>query len=216
MRTERALGLAGGAAGIEDRRVILGRQIDRRQRPVSERAPGFRPADNRFEPHFTRIAERILGAAGDINAFERRQAGQVRRNAGEAFIVAKQDLGSRISEAIFKFATCPPGVERRDDGADNAGGKEGHRPFGQVAHDDGDTIALRHAIGNQLCRQPERGAREIFKGDAFIIENEEDFVTMRAPGEKHIAQRRRGVFPSARRQATDDDGFHFERRARRG
>ena len=140
----------------------------------------------------------------------------MRRDAGEAFIVAEQDPGSRIGQAIFKFAACPPGVERRDDGADNAGGKKGHRPFGQVAHDDGDTIALLHAIGDQLRRQPQRGAGEIFKGDAFIVEDEEDLFAMRAPGEEDIAQRRRGVFPGPRRPATDDDGLHFQWRSRRG
>ena len=44
----------------------------------------------------------------------------------------------------------------------------------------------------------------------FIVEDEEDLVAMRAPGEEDIAQRRRGVFPGPRRPAADDDGLHFQ------
>ena len=212
---ERALGFAGGAGGVEDGRLVVGVDRHIRQRLVRQAGPGGRLADHAFQVYEQRIGQ-FIHLAADIDPLQRRAVGQVLGQALETLGVEERDLGCGIGEAVFQLRPGPPGVERGDDGAQGGGGVEGDRPFGQVAHDDGDPVALLDAIGRQLMRQDRDRAVEGLEGDALVLMDQKHLLAMRAASFEHGAKGRRGVLPRPRRHAANDHLLHFQRRPWRG
>src|SRR6185437_5026004 len=102
------------------------------------------------------------------------------------------------------------------DRADQFGGIERHDPFGQVAHDDSDAVALLHAVGLKPRRELERRAGEGLVGAAVVLIDQEFAVAIHPPGEEDFLVGRRAVLPHAGGNAADDDGLHLEAGARRG
>ena len=74
-----------------------------------------------------------------------------------------------IGQAILKLRPCPPGIQRRDDGARMDGGPERHRPLRQIAHDDGNPVPLFHSVGNQLFGQLRHRPPVCIKGHPLIV-----------------------------------------------
>ena len=83
-------------------------------------------------------------------------------DALHALGVDEGDLGAGVLEAVAQLLAAPPRVERHDDGAGQGGAPERHDPLGDVAHDDGDAVALLDAEG---VAQPVRQRR----GDAVVL-----------------------------------------------
>jgi hypothetical protein len=145
MRNQRALGLARGARGVEDRRVVFGIERHLRQRQIGQLAPIGDAAEHGFQLGHARIGD-LLAPAAHINAL---QIGAFVHALGDAFVTLGIDDGDprpRVREPVLHLRTDPPRVERGGDGADQCGGEERNRPFGKIAHDEGDTIAFRHAL----------------------------------------------------------------------
>ena len=215
VRAERALGRAGGAAGVEDRRIVLRHQ--RRfggERDVGQARPVIRRADQVFE--LVDTLGQVGVPAADDGALKIGQVGQPLLQPGEAFAVEEQDLRPRIAQAIVEFAAGPPRVERDQDRADTDRGKEDHRPFGRVAHRQRDAVALHHPHLAQLSREVRGGAEIRLVGDALILMDGEDALAMGARQLEQRGQVRRGVLPHPRLDAANLDFFHFQLLAGRG
>ena len=163
MGAEGALWPARGARGVEDGAVVVGMQFDLRHLADGERAPVVDLADGVFQADHDGVRQ-IVGITADVDLGERRTVHQMLVDALKPFGIDEGDLGTGIDQAVFRLRPRPPGVERRDDRADQFGGVEAHHPFGQVAHDDGDAVALLDAVGGELRRELERGAGKTLEG----------------------------------------------------
>ena len=100
-----------------------------------------------------------------------------------------RDLGAGIGEAVLQLRPGPPGVQRRDHGAQRAGGVEGHHPFRHVAHDHRDAVALADALRAASFGDGERGRRdEGLVADPLVLVDQEDLVAVRPRQPKKLAQ----------------------------
>ncbi len=81
-------------------------------------------------------------SSATITAREVREAVEDGADPFGALGVDEGHLGAGVLEAVAQLLAAPPRVQRDDDGAGQRGRPEGHDPLGQVAHDDGDAIAL--------------------------------------------------------------------------
>jgi hypothetical protein len=151
VRAKGALGLSGGAGGVEDGRRVIRQDRRRRQRQVRQIRPTVHRSDHGFEVTDARIRERSLLPA-HIDGLDGGAVRQVLENSVQPFGIDDGDPGAGICEAILQLRARPPRVQRRDDGAEAGGSEEGHRPFRQVAHDQRDAVALADAIRGQLAR----------------------------------------------------------------
>ena len=116
---------------------------------VAERQ-GEGPFGDRCAIRRTRVRT-AAGAAGRRRAVlvghdERREAAQAAEEGSDGLGplgVDEGQLGPGVLQSVAQLLARPPGVERDDDGAGQGDGPERHDPFGQVAHGDGDPVALR-------------------------------------------------------------------------
>ena len=100
------------------------------------------------------------------------------------FGVDEGDLRAGVLEPVAQLLAAPPRVQRHDDGAGQRGPPEGHDPLGQVAHDDGDAIALCDPEGGpEPVRQRAGNAVVLGEGRPLVLVDEEGGVTV---GERHI------------------------------
>ena len=72
--------------------------------------------------------------------------------------VDEGDLRTGVLQPVAQLFARPPCVERDDDGPGQGDGPEGHDPFGQIPHGDGDPVAridreLGPAAGGPRCRR---------------------------------------------------------------
>ena len=210
---QRALGIAGGSAGVEDRRIVVGRDRHVRKRHVLEIRPVVRRADQHLQPAEPALALDRRARAADHHAFQVGQRGIMVLQPLVALPVDERDLRARVGEAIFQLAAGPPGVQRHDDRTDRSRREEDHRPFGQVAHRQRHAVALADAVVVQPVRQ--MGGRAIIGliGDALVLIDGEVAVAIGAHQLRQHAQRRREILPDPRRDAANVDGFHLEPRA---
>ena len=88
---ERALGIAGGAGSIEDRRRIICGNRDVRQIGIGKRGPACRTANDVFQPGRPRYC---AACARYQHLFERGQFGKVRCRPVQPFGIADQHLGT--------------------------------------------------------------------------------------------------------------------------
>ena len=109
-----------------------------------------------------------------------------------------------------------PGVQRRRDGADEHRAEERDRPFRQIAHRNGDAIALAHAQIAQNCRDVQRGPREALEADAILAMDQKSLAAKGAARRKSFSQSGRRVLPNAERNARNLTLLDFERRAGAG
>ena len=178
MRAQRTLGVAGGAAGVEDRSVVIGGQIGLGQLAIGQVGIAGGQADDRFE-------RRAIGgcglAAAHDNLFECGERGTVRGDSRQPFVIADQHLGARIGDPIGQFGPGPPRVERHADRPNRGRRKERHRPFGQVAHRQRNAIALGHAAAAQMLRQRRNRTMPGIITDPLVLVDKESAVAIRAP-----------------------------------
>ncbi len=208
MRAQGALGLSGGARGVEDGGVVVGLEFDRRQGAVGQGGPVARVADHRFQMRHQRMGD-LLVRARDIDPSKVRAIVQVFGQALETLGVEDGDLGSGIDQAVFQFRPGPPGVQRGDDGAQAGGREKGHRPFGQVAHGQGHPVALFHPLELELVGE---GGDRLAKGGiggALILIDHELAVAEGLAVQENIAQGRRSVLPRPRFHPADDQLLHL-------
>ena len=66
MRPQRALRSAGGAAGVEDRRVVVGGEVDPGQRRLGQRRPVMRRPDRILEPAGALVTGLVLSTRRGI------------------------------------------------------------------------------------------------------------------------------------------------------
>lgn len=214
MRAERALGMAGRAAGIENRRIVVGVDRDLRERHIGQRGIIGRRADQILQPR-----RPALQRAGRTRNHDPLHRGERRSGLDQPLmplIIDEQQTRARIVDAIFQLAGGPPRVQRHDDRADRGGSEEDHRPFGQVAHRDRNPITLRHTHFQQLRRQRRDGTVIRFIGDALVLIDGEDILPIGAGGLDQEGERRRRIFPYPGRHAANLGHVHFELAARHG
>ena len=186
-----------------------------RQRPIRQGLPVVGLAEDAIR--WPRPRQRlVLVQAADIDTLQVRAIGQVRAQALQPLGVDDGELAAGIGQAIFQLRPRPPGVQRRDDRAQHHAGVEGHRPLRHVAHDDGDAVALLHALRRKLMGEGRRGAEEGLETGALVLIDQEDLVAVGAAGLEHAAHRRRRVLPGADLDAVDVERLHLEGHARRG
>jgi hypothetical protein len=115
--------------------------------------------------------------------------------------IGDQDMCAAIRQSEGQFVALPPGVERHRDRAENRGGEQGHRPFGQVAHGNRHAVPLAHAQFRQMGG--ERGDRAmpgIERNPLRAIDKERAVPVLAGQGGQS-AEMRQGVLPHARRHA---------------
>ncbi len=148
---------------------------------------------------------------GHDHGAEVRQAPEEGADPLDPLRVDEGHLGARVLEPVAQLLAAPPGVQRDDDGAGQRGAPEGHDPLGQVAHDDGDAVALFDPEGGaQPVGQGAGDAVVLGEGRPLVLVDEEHVV---AVAERHVddgAQRGRRVLPDARRHPADVELLHLE------
>src|SRR5207253_800743 len=137
-------------------------------------------------------------------------------DALEPLRIHERDLRSGVDKTVLELRPGPPRIQRRDDRADQHGAIEHSRPFRQVAHNDGDAVALLHAELRQLRRDRKRGTGECLVRAAIVLVYKELAIAVGAAREKDFTLRRRRVLPDAGLDAADDGLVHLEARAGRG
>ena len=224
MRAHRALGPAGGARRVEDGGVVLrvdgdvgrrGGLVHGAQRQ-GERPLGDRCGTARRLPDLE--GSRRLGPVL-VGHDERAEVGQAAQEGPEALGplgVDEGHLGAGVLEAVAQLLAAPPRIERHHDGAGERGRPEGHDPLGQVAHDDGDAVALGDAERRlQAVRQRAGDAVVLREGGPLVLVDQEDGV---AVAERHVEdgpERGRRVLPGPGGHAADVELLHLEELAGR-
>ena len=206
MGAERALGLAGRARRVEDRRVVLG----------LERHDGHLGLDR--SPIG---AEDLLEAIDPGSALPGLGPGDDHPGSGpEAFEpLAVDEHHSRpaVAEPVLELGCRPPRVEGHDDRTRDCGRPEGQGPFGVVAHRDGDPVALLDAeVGGQPPSQRGDLTVVLVERRAFVLVDEERRVAVQPAQLEDASQRRRCVLPYTRRHSADLELVDLEELARRG
>ena len=168
VRADGALGASRGARGVEDGGVVLRVDGD-----VGGRGVGVDVAERQCEGpfgHRCRPVRRLADGGGvpgcvavrcssaTIRAVKPGQPAEEGADALGPLRVDEGDLGTRVLQPVAQLLAGPPGVERDDDGPGQGDGPEGHDPLGQVAHGDGDPVALGDAelvsaAGGPACRR---------------------------------------------------------------
>ena len=210
MGAERSFGIARRAAGVEDRRVIVGCDFGGGQIIIRQVGVAAWIADDLLQPDS--IGVRIGRDACCDDRFQFRAAGKMRSDPLEPFGIADQQLRTGVGQPIGKFLPGPPSVQRNADRAHYRGGEEGDRPFRQIAHGQCNTVALADPASLQIGREYCHRAKPCVVGNSFILIDDESPVTMTATDLRHVAEARRSVLPDARRNAPDGDRFHREAR----
>ena len=213
MRAKRTLGRARGAAGVKERRLVVGLNFNCRQVLVRQVGIVARRPDQRLQ-RLGLLERRLRPRYPDGGEVGQRIA--QRRDPLIALTIADQQPRARIVEAITQLLRLPPGIERHGDRAYAGDGEEGDRPFGQVAHRDGDAIALPHALLLQPMRQRGDGAEPAFIADPVVFIDDELIAGKRcARMTRQRSQAGRLVFPCAHSDAPDRHLLQLEQRSRR-
>ena len=182
MRRDHALGVARGARGVEDDRIVVWRDLGRRH------GGGGGDAGQECLQVFAPAGPRG-GAHGDHSDIE------VTRTRGqplEALLVREQHLGATVSQAVFHLVRLPEGVHRHRDGADGGRGHEGQDPLWIVARGDGDAVALADAVGaDQQVADPAGLAPGVLERQPFVLIDDEGLVA--EVGDVEVAERGRRV-----------------------
>ncbi len=155
----------------------------------------------------------VRGLAADEDALQRRAGIELIEQPREPFVIDDRDLGAGILKAVLQLRTGPPGIEQNRNAAGQQRTKERRRPFRQIAHRDGDAVALLHAGALQGFGDGERGAGKILVAHALVVIDHEGFLAVCARELEDVAHGRRGVFPDAGADAADVALFDLERRA---
>ena len=177
--------------------------------------PGIYFADDGFKRRGFGVCD-VLACTADENALERRAIVQLPGKPHEPLVIDEGDLGAGIVKPIFELRPGPPGIEQSRDAAGKHATEERRGPFRQVAHGNGDAIALLHAGALQRFGDGERGTRERFVARAIVATDQEGFAAVRAAQQKKLAQGRRRVFPHARTHAANIALLDFKQRTRSG
>ena len=148
MRVQRALGLAGGAGGVDHHRRIVGGGIDRRE--------------------FRRRPRQQIGKAAGAIAFavDRQHASEFRRLAanpvelGEALRVGEQRLGAGILQAVEQRIGPEQHRDRQRDRAELVDRDMGGGDFRRLRQHDGDAVAALNAMRAQHIGEPVGGVAQ--------------------------------------------------------
>ena len=170
-RAERALRLPGRARGVEDGGVVVGLELhvgQRAHRAASPRRSGGPITSSRRRTRGSAISS--LVRARDVDASPgrgRRRGARAMRSQRSASTIATLAPESRRPYSssgpvhhAFSGVTIAPA---------SAAGPERDRPFGQVAHDDGDPVALLDAVRDQAAREPAHRRAMGVEGDALVL-----------------------------------------------
>ena len=164
-------------------------------------------------------------SSATTRAREARQAAEEGTDALGPLGVDEGDLGAGVLEPVAQLLAAPPGVEGHHDGAGQGGGPEGHDPLGDVAHDDGDPVALlRPRTRAEPVGQRAGDAVVLGEGRALVLVDQEGGVAVAERHVEHGPQRgglrssrsgwaRRGCrAPPSRRSARSRSGWRSPRR----
>ena len=210
-----ALRPARRARGVEDGGVVVGVDGDVRQRRVRQVLPAVDGTDHALEAHRPRTRVGAGGKPGDVDLLEVRQFVQVRGDALQPLVVHEGDPGPGVGQAVLELGSRPPSIQRRDDRTGEDAGVEGHRPFGQVAHDHRDPVALADPVRLELAGQGDGGAGKGLVGRAVVLVDQELPRPEGPAVQEDVPQGRRRVLPGPLPDAPDDKLFHLEALARR-
>ncbi len=168
VRAHRALRPAGRARRVHDRGVVLGLDLD-----VGQRRGGKAPD----------VGEHVLD----------RGLAHVRLQAFQAFVIRDQHAGAGVGQPVRQLVSRPPCVQRHDDRADAARRPERHRPLRQVAHGDGDAVALLHAKRHQVRGERVHDLVYLRVGVAAVLVDDERVRAVHRAQLPDRADRRRRV-----------------------
>ena len=156
---EHALGVAGGARGVEDGGRVIGLDVDGRHRHVAG-------GSHQIGQVAHAGSQRLAGPHR-----QHLQAGQVAagRHAVQPLLVGDQHLGAAVLQAVGHLVGLPVGVHRHRHCADGGGGIEGQHPLGVVAHRDRHPIAGPHAaVMHQHMADARRGRPGLGEAEVFV------------------------------------------------
>ena len=161
VRAERALRLAGGARRVEDRRVVLGPDLDGRQARSGSLPQSCGRTDRRPRARRTRGSALSSGARATKT---RSRAGQFGRCSWMRSSRSASTIATLVPESTRPYSSSRPvhqALSGRGDGAGEQRAEERHRPLRQVAHERrrrGRPCARRRPMS--ACGDREGGARE--------------------------------------------------------
>ena len=150
VRAQRALRASGGSAGVEDRGGIVRNDSGVRQGTVGKRRIAVRVADHVLQQTGAFRCCGVLVRAAHQHMRQPRQLRAMGNDALPPVGIGDQDMCATIRQSEGQFVALPPGVERHRDRAENRGGEQGDRPFGQIAHGNRHAVPLAHAQFRQM------------------------------------------------------------------
>ena len=204
MGDHRALRLSGRARGVEDRDVVVGLA-----RGTSGGAASARSAAQSFGRRRSTLSSRATRGSA-ISSLRARDVDFAEVGAVSAGARARAPSARRRRSAIDVPESCSPysssgPVHHAFSGVTIApastAAPERHRPFRQVAHDDGDAVARLDAVGDQLVRERARRRR----GSAATVARSSS-NTRWSRGAEHGGQRRTPHAASAARSSRPSCG----------
>ena len=151
MGQHRALGAAGGARGVEQRREVVGRALDRRE--------GFRRRVGRV-----RQAALALGVERDERRARLVGRGLQRLAPGR---VADEDRGLGVADEVLDLGRGVAGVERQEDAAGADRAEVEHDRLDRLLDLGGDPVAGLHAEADEGVGHPAGAGDEVGVGDAL-------------------------------------------------
>jgi len=148
MAVQRALGLAGGARGVDHHRRVVGRRRDRRK--IRRRAR-------------QRLVKALRAVASTIDGQNQPQVQRVALSTpylgelGEARRVGDDDLGSGVLQAVSDRIGAEQHGERQRNRAELVDRNVDRRDLGPLRQQDRDAIAALHTVRRERIGQPVRG-----------------------------------------------------------
>ena len=186
-----ALGVAGGARGVEHRGQVVGRDGRGGHGHVADRVGQVlqqaRALGQLLGPHRQHLQARRGGALGP---------------AVQPFGIGQQDLGATVGQRVGHFLGRPVRVHRHRHRPDRGDGCEGEDPLGVVAHRDRHPVAMLHtaAVHQHLADARRRGPG---LGEAVALILVAEKGQLAGGGLEQRTQGRRCVLENPQRSAVD-------------
>ena len=156
MAVQRALGIAGGARGVDHHRRIVGAGIDRRE------------LRRRARQRFGEIESALTHAVDRQHAGKLGHLGAHLVELGEPGCISQHRPGAGILQAIGERIRTEQDGDGQRHRAELVDRDVRDGDFRRLRHEDGDAVAARDAVGGQHIGEPIGGLAQVSEADLVV------------------------------------------------